>query len=262
LAMLKGIGEANVAVTMEIKSIDFDSYLKITEVAGLREIITSVAGVFMAEMIMGEIDPKIGVWHKTPATPETIKEMERMTEKIDPLMDVVVKSSPDILFVKRVLPNTKVNDIAVYNFTAGIDLDKTKNLVIALIPLIGEMMEKDEVAVTEVKQKITENWPKVTTAIEATEIDASTYICREIRFAIKEARTVNVSLYRIIAALEPMIIEDMTPEELAEFNEQKEAIRNINFAIAVSFIYSDHNAVPAIRPPAEYEVVETGNGMF
>ncbi|MCL0064107.1 hypothetical protein M1N83_02775 [Dehalococcoidia bacterium] len=242
LTTMRGLGEANISATMEMKSIDFDTYIKIVEIAGLREIVAQVGGVFgvfLAEMVMGEIEPHLGVWYKTPADPVMVEEMTVMFEKIAGLISDIF----DVYYVREVLPNTEVNGVPVYNFVLGLDLDKMRNVVISVVPLFTEENE---------------NWPEIVEVIEAMEIDSRAYICQETRFTIKETMTANIDLHELVVILDPIMREgaEMTPEEIAEFNRMKEAVKKISLVTTMNVVYSDHNAVPAILPPAEYEVIE------
>ncbi|MCL0073875.1 hypothetical protein M1O50_03210, partial [Dehalococcoidia bacterium] len=240
--------------TMEMKSIDFDTYMKIVEITGLREIVAQVGGVFLAEMVMGEIEPHLGVWYKTPADPVMVEEMTVMFEKIAGLISDIF----DVYYVREVLPNTEVNGVPVYNFVLGLDLDKMRNVVISVVPLFTEEAEIDREEKERIIAEINENWPEIVEVIEAMEIDSRAYICQETRFTIKETMTANIDLHELVVILDPIMREgaEMTPEEIAEFNRMKEAVKKISLVTTMNVVYSDHNAVPAILPPAEYEVIE------
>ncbi|MCL0076226.1 hypothetical protein M1O17_05145 [Dehalococcoidia bacterium] len=254
LTTMRGLGEANISATMEMKSIDFDTYMKIVEITGLREIVAQVGGVFLAEMVMGEIEPHLGVWYKTPADPVMVEEMTVMFEKIAGLISDIF----DVYYVREVLPNTEVNGVQVYNFILGLDLDKMRNVVISVVPLFAEAAEIDREEKERIIAEINENWPEIVEVIKVMEIDSRAYICQETRFTIKETMTANIDLHELVVILDPIMREgaEMTPEEIAEFNRMKEAVKKISLVTTMNVVYSDHNAVPAILPPAEYEVIE------
>ena len=247
LEIFRLIDETNISTTVETKSIDFDTYVKIAEIKGLKEVITQVGGAFVADMIMTKIEPFIGVWHKTPADPAIAEETTAMFEK------GLIPAAFDVYYVKEVLSNTEVNGTPVYNFVLGMDLDKIKNVVISFVPLFVEEAEMDIEEKERIIVGINKKWPEIKKVIEAMEMDFRTYICQRTRHTIKETGTVNIDLYEVMTVIAPIMRTKMTPEELVEFNEMKETIKNINFVATVGVVYSDHNAVPAIMPPEEYE---------
>jgi len=249
---MRALGERNISAVMEMKSIDFNSYMKIVEIEGLREIITSVGGMFLAEMTMGKIEPYLGVWRKTPADPIMKKEMIAVSEKIEKFIPSIFNTH----YVKEVLPNTKINGTPVYSFRIGIDLDKIKDAVISFIPLIVEKLEMEVDEKEEMKTGIINAWPEIVKMIEAAETDYKIYIDRETHFTIKETVAVNIDLAEFITVLAKMVPqEEITPEGMVEFKRFIETIRGINVIMTINFEHNDHNAVPAIVPPAEYEVV-------
>jgi len=257
MTTMRALGEANISVAMEMKTIDFNSYTKIVEVAGLREIITQVGGMFLAEMIMGGMEPYLGIWRKTPADPIAIEKMTGMFEKIERL----IPTFNDAVYVKEVLPNTRVNGMAVYNFVLGINSGKLKDVVISIIPLISERDEMELLIEDKEKMKTTiiEAWPKVVQIIEAMNIDSTTYIDQRTRFRIRDTGAININLYDFVTLMRQIALEqevEVTPEEIAEFERLKNIVRNMNIVMTANFTYNEHNAVPAIVPPAEYEVVE------
>ncbi len=256
LAKLRMIGEANISVVMEMKSINFDSYIKIVEVVGLREILMQVGGIFAAEMVMVGIEPYLGVWRKTPADPAMIEEMTETFEVIEKL----TQSFLGIIYVREVLPNTRFNGIPVYNFATGINIGEAKDVVISFVALIAE---KDEMGlliedVKAIEAGIVENWPKVKAVFEVIELDSRTYICQETRFTIRETGAVNINLVNLIATIDQIMREvevEATPEEIADLERVKEALRGIRIVVTIDYVYSSHNIVPAIVPPAEYEII-------
>jgi len=257
LAMMRVLGESNISVTMEMKSIDFDSYLKIVEIKGLREIVTDVAGVFAAEMVMGGVEENLGVWQKIPADSVVTEEMTTMLRKIEGLIPAMF----DVFSVKEVLPNTEVNETPVYNFILDLDLDKMKNVVISVVPLLVEFAEEE---VTTEKEKemiaaINENWQEIVKVSEAMKIDSRVYICQETRFILQETGSVNMNLHELVVVLDSITREpgiEKTPEEAIEFAEMKEIIKNISIIGTINLVYSEHNTASPILAPTEYESVE------
>ena len=257
LVIMRELEEANVSATIEMKTIDFDSYIKIVEVEGLREIVRDVVGIPAAEIVMGHISPHLGVWYKMPADPRMREETIAIFKDIEGLMLAFF----DIYYVKEVLPNTEINEIPVYNFVLGVDLDGIKDVVISAILLFAE---KEGIDIKEKERTIAhieEYWPKVVKIVEAAMgIDAKIYICQETRFIMRDTITINVNLYEFILALDPIMqaeIEEITPEQEAEFKRMKETVEGISILIIMDMKYRDHNAVLEILPPAEYEVYET-----
>jgi hypothetical protein len=342
LEMMREIGQVDISARMAIKSIGLDSYMKIVEIEGLREILTQFVGPFMAEEIMREIEPFLGVWKKTPGPddPAAREEIVKMSEKMFEAIKEAISPFFEAYYVTEVLPNTEVNDIPVYNFVIGIDLDKVKNAIIHLMEFITrEMMEmfpKERMLVgagmfienemfaeegilvgreEEIRKRIEEIWPVVEEIFaKAIEMNLETYICQETHFKIKDTVSVNLDLYELMVILSPIIIEtvlgekDITAlkqermaleEEIAELKEEirileeemdpreeiwflefelrnlkieltslnmkielpqileriKEMIENMSVVVEWNFRYSQHNAVPPIVPPAEYELI-------
>jgi thioredoxin-related protein len=255
LATMRELEEANILVTMETRSIGPDSYMKLVEVAGLKKVVTQIGGVFLADMLMGEIDPYLGVWHKMPADPTMEEERTVISEETGDLILAILNVS----YVKEVLPNTEVNGTPVYSFVSGVHSDELRD---AVIPFILPLIEKAEIS-TEDKEMMmagmNEAWPKIVETVKTVETDSRTYICQKTRFIVKETIAVNLDLHELMVTLETIMQEretEATPEEEAEFARVKEVVRNINITATTNLVFSDHNAVPAIMPPAEYEVIE------
>lgn len=255
LANMKALGETNFSVTMETKSIDFDTYMNVVEITGLREIATKVGGIFAAEMVTTMLEPHIGIWRKTPADQANIIEATVMFEKLKNLMLAVL----DAYYVKEALVNTEINKTSAYNFILGIDLDKLKDVVVSfVVPLLMEDVENIEEQ-KRMATEINQNWPKIVKIIEAAGIDSKIYISQEDRLTIKERVLVEIDLFEFMAILEPIMRAteiEVTPEEEIDFAKMKEAVKNINITMAMKVRYSNHNAVPNILPPAEYKVIE------
>jgi len=256
LTTMRALGESNISVTIETKTIDFNNYTKIVEITGLRELLNQVGGIFLANMIMNEIDPYIGVWHKTPADPEAQKETMINLKKIEQL----IPSLFDIVYVKEVLPNTKIDDVPVYNFATGIDLNNLKDVFISLISIIAERDDmgiiKEELETS--KTKIIEAWPEVVQVIETINMEFKTYISRN-NLIIRDIVKIDMNLYDLLTTFNKIALEQgeiMPSEEMIRFKKIKEASRDTNISIRTNFNYSEHNAVPVIMPPTKYEIIE------
>ena len=266
LVIMRELEEANVSATIEMKTIDFDSYIKIVEVEGLREIVRDVVGIPAADIVMGYIEPHLGVWYKMPVDPEIdpeIKEEEEAVVIFENMKELIVDVF-DVFYVRKVLPNTEVNTevngIPTYNFVLGLDLDELKNVVITSVSLLVEEIEMDIEEQERIIAEIEKYWPKVVEVVEAAmEIDAETYICQESRFIIKDTITVNINLHELVLTLDSIIREEigeMAPEDEAMFARIKEVVKDISIVMTMDMEFSDHNAVPEILPPEEYEVIE------
>jgi hypothetical protein len=257
MKVVRAVGKANILVTKEMKSIDFDSYTKIVRVEGLREIITKVGGKFLAEMVMGGIAPHLGVWRKGEASPAMKEEMKAMFEPIEK----IIPSFFNTRYVREVLPNREVNGITVYNFALGMNFNEVKDIAVYSIPLMARItarkaeMETEEIE--EIKIRIIEAWPNIVRILEAIEMDYIIYICRETRFTIKERIAGNINLSELMMVFKEMAPEEeMTPEKKAKFERIVEATKNINIGMTWSTRYNEHNRVPAILSPVGYEVIE------
>ncbi len=261
IEVVRGLGEANISIAGEMKSIDFDSYTKIAEITGLRELITEFMGPFIAGMVMGEIEAELGIWQKTPADPEMREMMVEKFEGIEALMENFMKVLYDVYYVKEVLPNAEINGVAVYNFVVGTDLDKLKKALPGLIEKIAVEMDEDidRAEIAEMEEAIAEKWPIIKRVVETIEKDYRIYICQETRFTIKEIGIVSVDLSNLMVLVYEIVREqevEMTTEEKAEFEKIKEVLKNISIVVTSEFKYSDHNVLFVITPPEEYEVVE------
>jgi hypothetical protein len=311
LEIIREVGQINISATMAMKSIGLDSYMKIVEIEGLREILTQFVGPFMAERIMREIEPLLGVWKKTPGPDDPVarEEMAKMPEKIRE----VLSSLFEIYYVREVLPDTEIDGVAVYNFALGINLAKARDVIISFIEAIpeegmipAEIAEKERTIAI-----IKENWPLIKKIVdEAMKINLEIYICQETHFTIKDSGSINIDLHKVIEILKPMLLEK-TEEEKATLEEERvdlekkiaelrreiglkddiiirEALKreltflewdldslNVqieflekkpqiferiketieNMSVEWNFRYSQHNAVPPIVPPAEYELI-------
>jgi hypothetical protein len=171
----------------------------------------------------------------------------------------IIPSLFDAYYVKKVLPNTKINGIPTYNFATGIDSDKVIDIIISFVEFFAEMEELAQEEVGEIQTAIKENRTIIKGVIDEIikGMDFRTYICQETRFTIKDIGTANIDLSELMMILKEIVPEEeMTPEEIVEFERAIEAVKNINIIATWNFRYKDHNAVPAIVPPAEYEELE------
>ena len=255
LAEIKALGERNVSALIKMKSINFDSYMKIAEVQGIEEIFAQIDKV---DADLAEKMEHLGVWRKTPADPMMKMMMVPILQKIEGLVVDIF----DTYYVREVLSNTEVNGVPVYNFVLGVNLNEVREVVISFVsPVAGMIGMGDKITV-----KINETWPKVVRLFEVMEVDSRIYICQETRLIMKETCSVNIDLSKFVAVLESIIRKvetEVTPEEEIEFANIKEAVRNISITSTMNVVYSNHNAVPEILPPAEYEVVEVpGHDFF
>lgn len=266
LSKIKMIGKADISVAMEMKTINLESYTKIAEISGVREVVTQVGGIFLADMVMSGIEEQLGVWTKTPFDPDSAEEIEMMS-------GVVQKLLPDLFgvyYVKKVLPNTEINGKPVYNIAYGVDLDKVRNVLIKAVGLFDEIAQKQ--ASKSITQKealefeeelvlaINKNWPKITKIIQAMEINSTGYICKKKHLSIKETATISADLSEIIAIINSVLVgakTNVSPEEKARLVRIKNATKNMSIAGEVEMVYSEHNEVPTIVPPTEYKTIES-----
>ena len=268
--IMRALGETNVLVTYEMKSIDFNTYLKVVEIKGLREAVTKAGEVFIAEGVMGKIEPHLGIWYKIPAPddPRVINEMKKSMEEMTAMVEKAEVVFP-AFYVKEVLPNTRVNGVPVYNFVTGIDLDVMRNIVISLMKEMAKDMNVEEKEIVSGIKEFEKIWPKVASVIETIETDFRIYICQETRLIKKQDSSVNIGLYEFMTVIKEVMVKtqeieeakgEVTPRERIRFEEGKadfvkikEMVKNISIVGTMNFIYSKHNAVPAITPPAEHK---------
>jgi hypothetical protein len=264
LRKMREMGEINFSVTMEMKSIDLDSYIKITKIEGLEEMLYSFAVlegpveqpediVKKLAKITEKIEPHLGIWYKIPVDPETKEGMKEMGEA-SAMFKELMKKFAGVIYVEEVFENTKINEVPVYNFARGVDLDKAKN---TLIDWVIKEMDIAEAEADKGRTKLAVGWQKIRPIFETIKMNSRTYICQETRFIKKETALTSLNLAELITAIRSAIPEMLIDEDgKVAFDKMKDSFGSINIVMTMNFVYSEHNAVAPILPPAEYQYLE------
>lgn len=239
------IGKADISTRAKMKKVDFNTYLKITEIDGLRNIVRDAVGLLVAEIVMTKIESYLNIWHKIPVDPKEIE--EKKAELKD--LEYLTLQMFNIFYVKEILPSREINGVLVYNFIKGVDLDKMRNIFIDFaIKRAGANQEEKDKIIREINQ----GWSEIEKIIKDMEIVLVARICKKSYLIIEKELSANIDLYKLAVLLELIsqkIETEVTPDEEAEFKKLKQVAENFSVAGIINFRYNKHNAVFKILSP-------------
>lgn len=265
LSLMRSLLEVNISTTLAMKSINNDTYIKIIEINGLKEILNQVAGIVMSNMIMTEIDDRTNKWFKYPAPAEidikTVNEINNLIK--DGLLPIIFNAYN----VVEVLPSKEINNNLAYKFKTEIDLNRISGPLSSLIVEFAQKQEEGIITDTEISELslvLDKAWPIIKDIYDISKITSIVYIDKTERIALKEEVSFKINLGEILEVIEKKhsyLITELTPKEKKEFENIKNLIKDVYIISHMHAKYSEHNAVQEILPPKEYQEVDMLNAL-